>query len=121
VIAFVNRASEVAAVAAQYADEVDRETRFPHETLRALKEARLLSILIPEELGGESAQLSDVAEIRSLIGQNCALSPEDDWFHLPPGQDKLIRLIPPRDATGAAPRGFVAPLFGAPIPYGNAG
>ena len=27
-----------------------------------------------EELGGESAQLSDVAEICSLIGQNCASS-----------------------------------------------
>jgi acyl-CoA dehydrogenase len=74
VIAFANRAAEVAAVAAQHADDVDREARFPHETLAALKDARLLSILIPEELGGESASLSDVAEICSLIGQNCASS-----------------------------------------------
>ena len=73
-IAFANRAAEVAAVAAQHADEVDREARFPHETLAALKDARLLSILIPEELGGESASLSDIAEICSLIGQNCASS-----------------------------------------------
>jgi alkylation response protein AidB-like acyl-CoA dehydrogenase len=74
VIAFANRAAEVAAIAAQHADDVDREARFPHETLAALKDARLLSILIPEELGGESASLSDVAEICSLIGQNCASS-----------------------------------------------
>src|SRR5206468_3647816 len=73
-IAFANRAAEDAAVAPQYADEVDREARFPHETLAALKETRLLSILIPEELGGESASLSDIAEICSLIGQNCASS-----------------------------------------------
>ncbi|GAC1557868.1 MAG: acyl-CoA dehydrogenase family protein [Beijerinckiaceae bacterium] len=71
---FADRASEVAAVAAQYADAVDREARFPHETLRALKAARLMSILIPRELGGDGAELTEAAEICSLIAQNCASS-----------------------------------------------
>ncbi|GAC1336077.1 MAG: acyl-CoA dehydrogenase family protein [Beijerinckiaceae bacterium] len=71
---FADRASEVAAVAAQYADAVDREARFPHETLRALKAARLMSILIPRELGGDGAELTEAADICSLIAQNCASS-----------------------------------------------
>ena len=53
----IDRASEVAAVAAQYCDEVDRDARFPHEAIRAMKEHRLLGIMIAKEYGGEGASV----------------------------------------------------------------
>ncbi len=68
------RATEVAAVAAQYCDDVDRDGRFPHETLRALKQAGLMSVLIPREYCGEGAGLEEVAEICVSLSQQCASS-----------------------------------------------
>ncbi len=69
-----DRSVAVAAVAAQNCDSVDREGRFPHETLQALKEARLLSVMIPREYGGDGASLDEVAEICVRLGQQCASS-----------------------------------------------
>jgi beta-mannosidase len=47
--------------------------------------------------------------------------PEDDWFHLAPGREKLVGLRPRPGTTAAAPAGIVAPLFGKPVPYGQPG
>lgn len=66
------RAGRVAAVAATHADDVDAAARFPREAVDAMIAERLLSIQIPPELGGEGASLSEIAEVCSLIGQNCA-------------------------------------------------
>lgn len=66
------RAGRVAAVAAAHADDVDIKSRFPQEAVDAMRLERLLSIQIANELGGEDATISDVAEICSLIGQSCA-------------------------------------------------
>mgnify|MGYP005813745085 CR=1 FL=1 len=68
------RAQRVAAVAAQHSDDVDRDGRFPHETLRSLKEHRLLGIMIPADCGGEAASLEEIAEICACLGQHCASS-----------------------------------------------
>lgn len=68
----MDRGASVAAIAAQHAEQVDREGRFPFEAVRALKDARLLSLLIPTELGGAGANLSEVAELCTLFGQRCA-------------------------------------------------
>jgi len=40
--------------------------------VRAMKEARLLSAFIPKEFGGEGADLSEIAEVVSIISQACA-------------------------------------------------
>ncbi len=66
------RAGRVAAVAAAHADDVDIKSRFPQEAVDAMRLERLLSVQIANELGGEDATISDVAEICSLIGQSCA-------------------------------------------------
>jgi len=58
-------------IAAQYADAVDVEARFPIETFAALKEARLLSVFVPRTLGGEGATVSEVASICHLLGRSC--------------------------------------------------
>jgi beta-mannosidase len=56
---------------------------------------------------------------QSVRIEDARFRPEDDWFHLPPGRDKLIRLSPRPGTNAAAPCGIVAPLFGEPVPYGG--
>jgi acyl-CoA dehydrogenase len=58
--------------AGQHAETVDREGRFPHEALEALREGRLLGIAVPPELGGEGAGLAEIAPICSALGGACA-------------------------------------------------
>src|SRR2546423_13931610 len=54
------RARFVAAAAPAHAAEVDRDSRFPFETFTAARQHRLLSMLVPVELGGDGATGSDV-------------------------------------------------------------
>ncbi len=61
-------------IAANYADEVDQQARFPTETVQALKQARLLSAYIPPELGGAGASLSELVQICETLGRHCASS-----------------------------------------------
>ena len=66
------RAELVAAIAAAAADGVDRETRFPAEAIAAARAQRLLGILVPTELGGEEASVSDVVDVCYALGRACA-------------------------------------------------
>jgi len=62
----------VAKIAAQHANAVDREARFPREAIDALREQGLLGIMVPIGLGGESATISDVAELCTILGRACS-------------------------------------------------
>jgi acyl-CoA dehydrogenase len=66
------RADAAAAVALKYAVEVDTQGRYPAEAMAMLKEQRLMGILVPRELGGEGATMSDAAEVCYTIGRACA-------------------------------------------------
>ena len=66
------RARRVAAVAAQHAIDVDRDARYPAEAIDAAREERLLSALVPADLGGDGAEISEVAEVCYILGQACA-------------------------------------------------
>jgi acyl-CoA dehydrogenase len=68
----LDRGATVVAAAALHADDVDRRGRFPTEAAQALKDARLLSLMIPTELGGAGAPLADVAELCTTLGHHCA-------------------------------------------------
>jgi acyl-CoA dehydrogenase len=59
-------------VAARFADSVDRDARFPVESMAALKEAKLLSLMVPRALGGAGATVRDVGEICHELAQCCA-------------------------------------------------
>lgn len=61
-------------VAAEHAAEVDREARFPRETVQALRDARALSALVPEELGGGGVSLEAVAQGCFELGRRCSAS-----------------------------------------------
>ena len=68
------RARFVAAAAAEHAVEVDRDSRFPRETFEAARQHRLLSMLVPEDLGGDGASLGDAVDICYLLGMSCGAS-----------------------------------------------
>jgi acyl-CoA dehydrogenase len=64
----------VAQIAAQFADTVDREARFPNEAIKAMREKRLLGAMIPKKSGGLGATLADIASACRIIGQGCSSS-----------------------------------------------
>jgi acyl-CoA dehydrogenase len=66
------RAADVAAVAAAHADDVDRQGRFPLESVEALRAARLLGVLIAPGDGGEGVALAEVAEVVTVLARSCA-------------------------------------------------
>ena len=68
------RARLVAAAAAEHAAEVDRESRFPFETFTAARQHRLLSMLVPVELGGDGATVSDAVDTCYMLGMACGSS-----------------------------------------------
>jgi acyl-CoA dehydrogenase len=59
-------------VAAAHADEVDRDARFPHEAIGALREAAALSALVPESLGGGGVSLDAIAQGCFELGRGCS-------------------------------------------------
>ncbi len=67
-----NACDAACVVAAQHAQAVDAEARFPAEAMAALKDAKLLGALVPREFGGESASLTALAGVCHRLGQNCA-------------------------------------------------
>ncbi len=66
------RVQQACAAAAMHAAAVDAEARFPAESFAAIKAQRLLGILLPIELGGEGASISQVADVCYQLGQVCA-------------------------------------------------
>ena len=61
-------------VAAAHADDVDRQARFPVETLSALREQQALSAFIPPELGGAGISFEAIAEACLHLGRRCGAS-----------------------------------------------
>jgi acyl-CoA dehydrogenase len=66
------RAARAAQVAAEYAAAVDGEARFPQEAIEALKQEKLLGIMVPAPLGGEEASVGDVVDICYALGRACS-------------------------------------------------
>ncbi|MDQ6697957.1 MAG: acyl-CoA/acyl-ACP dehydrogenase [Actinomycetota bacterium] len=61
-------------VAAPAAADVDRKARFPFETFDALRRERMLSLLIPEDLGGSGSRLTEVARAVETLARYCGSS-----------------------------------------------
>jgi acyl-CoA dehydrogenase len=59
-------------IVAPNADSVDRESRFPWEGINALRDAKLLTALVPRDQGGLGLPITQVAEICQTLGQHCA-------------------------------------------------
>jgi acyl-CoA dehydrogenase len=61
-------------VAARHAADVDARSRFPSETLAALREARLLAAPVPAALGGDGCTVRQLAELCSTLAKACGSS-----------------------------------------------
>ncbi|MGZ5196163.1 MAG: acyl-CoA dehydrogenase family protein [Ramlibacter sp.] len=61
-------------VAAPHAADVDRNARFPIETVTALREAGVMSALVPREFGGAGCGMSELAQLCSTLAQACGSS-----------------------------------------------
>ncbi|MFO1503356.1 MAG: acyl-CoA dehydrogenase family protein [Steroidobacteraceae bacterium] len=61
-------------VASKHAMDVDREARFPTETIAELKKAGLLSAAVPQALGGAGCNLRELSEICAAVAQGCGSS-----------------------------------------------
>ncbi|HTW43633.1 MAG TPA: acyl-CoA dehydrogenase family protein [Solirubrobacteraceae bacterium] len=73
--AFLDSVCQIAdEVAAPHADEVDREARFPSETIEALRGAQALSAFVPRELGGAGLPLEAIAAACFQLGRRCGSS-----------------------------------------------
>ena len=54
------------------AAEVDREGRFPHEAVDALRAHKLLNCAVPVDQGGEGASLGELCAVARILGRYCA-------------------------------------------------
>ncbi|MCU1491691.1 MAG: acyl-CoA dehydrogenase [Acidimicrobiaceae bacterium] len=61
-------------VAGRCAEVVDRDSRFPSETVAGLRSSGLLGALVPHELGGPEASLQEMSQAVSALAQYCASS-----------------------------------------------
>lgn len=58
----------------KWADEVDRDARFPAETVDALRASKLLGALVPAEYGGPGATIADMSAATAALSEYCATS-----------------------------------------------
>jgi acyl-CoA dehydrogenase len=61
-------------IAGEHAVMVDRDARFPNETIDALRREEALSAMVPRELGGRGASVEEIARCCQELGRQCAAS-----------------------------------------------
>ncbi|HWC63733.1 MAG TPA: acyl-CoA dehydrogenase family protein [Rhizomicrobium sp.] len=66
------RAERAAAIAAAHAADVDEKARFPAEAIAALKAEKLFGIMVPQSLGGEGADISEIVDVCYRLGRACS-------------------------------------------------
>ncbi|HWD96128.1 MAG TPA: acyl-CoA dehydrogenase family protein [Acidimicrobiales bacterium] len=62
--------------------DVDLRARFPIESIAALKEARVLSALVPVEQGGMGATLTDISHVIRVLSRSCAATGSVVGMHM---------------------------------------
>jgi len=92
----LQRAANVASVAAAEAGDVDATARFPKAAIDAARQQKLLGIQIPRELGGHGASIFDVTDICYTLGRACASTAMIFAMH----QTKVACLV--RHGTGSS-------------------
>src|SRR6202048_3066693 len=66
------RARAAADVASSHAAPVDADARFPGEAFAEIRKQRLLGIQVPQTLGGEGANIAEIADVCYILGQACS-------------------------------------------------
>ncbi|MBA3538675.1 MAG: acyl-CoA dehydrogenase family protein, partial [Deltaproteobacteria bacterium] len=71
----VTRTAAIAAeVAAAHAGDVDKQGRFPRETIDALRAAKLLSAAVPKQFGGAGAGMLELGHQCAALSAGCGSS-----------------------------------------------
>jgi alkylation response protein AidB-like acyl-CoA dehydrogenase len=66
-------AEQVAAdVLAAHAADVDRTGEFPHDGIRAVRDAKLLGVMVPEEMGGPGGSIVTGMLVTEALAKGCA-------------------------------------------------
>jgi alkylation response protein AidB-like acyl-CoA dehydrogenase len=68
---FVERAAACGPVLADHAAAHDRDATWVRESFDHVRDAGLLAVAVPTELGGDGATISDVAAIQRELAQHC--------------------------------------------------
>lgn len=68
---FLDHAAEVGRAIAPHAERHDRDGTFVSEAVDALRDAGLLAMGVPAELGGGGASLAEVAAVQRELGHHC--------------------------------------------------
>ena len=61
-----------AGVLAEHAADVDKTGEFPHEGIRAVRDAKLLGVMVPEEMGGPGGSIVTGMLITEALAKGCA-------------------------------------------------
>jgi acyl-CoA dehydrogenase len=69
---FIACAETVAVTAKRYVTEVDAESRFPVEAMAAIRDLKLLGMMIPREFGGHGCRAADVSDVCAVLGAACS-------------------------------------------------
>jgi beta-mannosidase len=85
----------------------------------ALPPSELIEVHLDRDAAGWLLRLAASRFAQSVRIEDGGYLAEDDWFHLPPGGEKVLRLAPRNGAGPPSPSGIVAPLFGEPVAYGR--
>ena len=64
-------AEAASATARRWTTEVDSQNRFPHEAVGELRDAGLLALMAPAELGGGEGSYELLAQVASILGEGC--------------------------------------------------
>ena len=68
---FVERAAACGPILQQNAAQYDHEGIWVHESFEHIRDAGLLAIAVPAELGGDGATISDVAAVQRELARHC--------------------------------------------------
>jgi acyl-CoA dehydrogenase len=101
-------------VAGPAAYDVDLNARFPAEAVQALKDERILSALIPVELGGMGATVSDLSNMIRVLSRYCPATGSVLGMHV----EQLFPLL--RQGTTPAMRRMVEEIVDGQLLMANA-
>ncbi|MET0326904.1 MAG: acyl-CoA dehydrogenase family protein [Ilumatobacteraceae bacterium] len=68
---FVERAAACAPLLEQHAAGYDRDGTWVHDSFEHIRQAGLLAIAVPTELGGDGATISEVAAVQRELAKSC--------------------------------------------------
>ena len=68
---FVERAAACGPVLQRHAAKYDHDGTWVHESFEHIRDAGLLAIAVPTELGGDGATISDVAAVQRELAKHC--------------------------------------------------